>query len=235
MKYVAHQVKVADPADVTPPENLTRSSSNANVRKRLAVGFRRAREWNGWDQREAAHRMGYANSTQLSLIEAGKRNTPLTVICVASTVYGVSADYLLGYSDDADRNSKIAERQAMLRHVESLLGEHAIQIADKVTTYVSAATEPMALTHRMLAVSTGAIESFRKFQVLNDQTWQDLRGGAMLLKKILELEGVAEAAIEALGRQERMAIFADGKAAPEAQPLSAIAPGPRPKTQARRG
>ncbi|WP_374568755.1 helix-turn-helix domain-containing protein [Ideonella sp.] len=226
------QVEMTEPADVVLPFNtLTRSGTNALVRTTVAARFKQARELNGWDQREAAVRMGYENGTQLSLIELGRRNTPLAVFCVASTVYGVSVDFLLGLSDEPERDPAVAERQAVLRHVEGMLREHAAQVLEMISEHMNAATKPISLARRLLGVASTATETFDRFATLNGEAWEDMPGGAMLLKAMVELETVTQAALEALGKQERLAVFrAACAAATPMQTVMAIArAAPRPK------
>ena len=65
------EVEIVEPADAALPKGrLTRSEASAVVRSTVGARFKQARELNGWNQREAAVRMGYENGTQLSLIEA---------------------------------------------------------------------------------------------------------------------------------------------------------------------
>ena len=231
------EIEIIEPADVALPFNtLTRGGSNALVRATVGARFKQARELNGWDQREAATRMGYENGTQLSLIELGRRNTPLPVFCVASAVYGVSVDFLLGLSDEPERDPAVAERQAVLRHVEGMLREHAGQVLDRISAHMNAATRPLALARRLLGVSGTATETFDRFATLNDEAWQDMPGGAMLLKAMVELENVTQAALEALGKQERLAVFRTARAAAApVQTLVAVARATRPKTLAIEG
>ncbi len=228
------EIEIIEPADAALPFNtMTRSGTTALVRATVAARFKQARELNGWDQREAAARMGYENGTQLSLIEAGKRNTPLAVFCVASAVYGVSVDFLLGLSDEPERDPALVERQAVLRHVEGMLREHAAQVLEMISAHMNAATKPISLARRLLGVSSAATEAFDRFATLNGEAWEDMPGGAMLLKAMVELETVTQAALEALGKQERLAVFRAARAAATpTQTLVAIAPAAaRPSAQ----
>jgi transcriptional regulator with XRE-family HTH domain len=226
------EVEIIEPAEVALPYNTaTRSGTNALVRATVAARFKQARELNGWGQREAAARMGYENGTQLSLIEAGRRNTPLAVFCVASAVYGVSVDFLLGLSDEPERDPAVAERQAVLRHVEGMLREHAAEILELITAQMSEATRPIALARRLLGVAATTTETFDRFATLNDEAWQDMPGGANLLKAMAELERVTQAALEALSKQERLAAFRSaGAAAKPVQSLAVVAPAARRPT-----
>ncbi len=228
------EVEIMEPADAALPFNtVTRGGSNALLRATVGARFKQARELNGWDQREAATRMGYENGTQLSLIELGRRNTPLPVFCVASAVYGVSVDFLLGLSDEPERDPAVAERQAVLRHVEAMLREHAAQVLEMISAHMNAATRPIALARRLLGVSSVATETFDRFATLNGEAWQDMPGGAMLLKTMVELETVTQVALEALSKQERLAVFKAARAAATpVQTLVAIAPAAaRPSMQ----
>jgi len=229
----AQAIEQAEPADAAvPPSAATRAGANALMRTTIAARFKQGRELNGWDQREAASRMGYENGTQLSLIEAGKRNTPLAVFCVASEVYGVSVDFLLGLSSEPERDPSVAERQAALRHVESVLREHASAIAEAVNANMQAASKPVALARRVLGVAAAAVEAFRRFSAINEDAWQDMRGGAPLLKAMHDLEDAASAAMGVLTKQERMEAFAASRPTAPAHRIVSISPTLRPKNSA---
>lgn len=224
------EVGIMEPADAALPKTrLTRGEASAVVRSTVGARFKQARELNGWNQREAAVRMGYENGTQLSLIEAGRRNTPLAVFCVASTVYGVSVDFLLGLSSEPERDPAAAERHAMLRQVEGMLQEHAVQVLDTITAHMSAAKRPITLARRVINASSDATEAFRRFASLNEDAWQDMPGGAMLLKTMTELELVTHGALEAMSKQDRVAVFRSEHAAELGRTLVAISPASRPK------
>jgi len=227
------EVEVIEPADATLPSGrLKRGEANAVVRSTVGARFKQARELNGWNQREAAVRMGYENGTQLSLIEAGRRNTPLAVFCVASTVYGVSVDFLLGLSSEPERDPAAAERHAMLRQVEGMLREHAVQVLETITAHMNAAKRPITLARRVINASSAATEAFRRFASLNDEAWQDMPGGAALLKTMTELELVTHGAVEALSKQERIALLRADEAAEPGRTLLAISPASRTKVLA---
>lgn len=71
-----------------------------------------SREMCGLTQIEAAKRIGFEGSSGLSKIEAGTNRSvlPLWVIVSAAKVYEVSADWLLGLTDDWEPEARLTER-----------------------------------------------------------------------------------------------------------------------------
>lgn len=75
-----------------------------------------ARELAGLTQIEAAERLGFCNSSNISKIEravnggAARIYIPLSTIVGMASVYEVSADYLLGLTDDWEPEARLTER-----------------------------------------------------------------------------------------------------------------------------
>lgn len=98
---VIESVDWMEPLAVTSPVLAGRHEQTALVR---AIGerMRQARELCNLSQSEAARRMGYANPSKLSKVEAATdtNSVPLWLIAKAAEVYSVSSDYLLNLSED---------------------------------------------------------------------------------------------------------------------------------------
>ncbi len=121
-------------------------------------------QWSGLDGEEIARRIGHANGTQLSLWVAGERMPPLLPLMSIGVVCSVSVDFLLGLTDEPERDPKEAARRqvlAMMRErVEGALSE-VIEIArgdaaDLQETKVAAANLAVAtheLCHSVLRAS----------------------------------------------------------------------------------
>ena len=87
------------------------------VAKRLIA----ARLLNGYSQNEAASLSGYSNGSQLSLWEAGRRPPPLVPLVQFADAMNVSLDYLLGRSDDPERDVRLVRQNACIRAVRATL------------------------------------------------------------------------------------------------------------------
>lgn len=81
--------------------SATRHDQDALVRT-IGQRMREARELCNLTQSEAARRLGYANPSKLSKVEAATdtNSVPLWLIHSASKLYEVSVDYLFGITDD---------------------------------------------------------------------------------------------------------------------------------------
>ncbi|MEM5427209.1 helix-turn-helix transcriptional regulator [Cupriavidus oxalaticus] len=113
---------------------LTRFARNKNKPEELETlryNLIAARIMSGMTAVDAAKRFGYANSTQISLIESGARPTPKDhqFLRQAARVYAVSTDFLLGLSPHMEFDSKVAQQHALMRHTEDLVGGLASQLA----------------------------------------------------------------------------------------------------------
>lgn len=115
-------------------QTLTRFVRNKAVPEELETlrfNLIAARVLAGLTAVESAERFGYANSTQLSLIESGGRPPPRDwkFLRQAAQVYGVSVDFLLGLSPHMEFDAKVAQQHALMRRTEDLVGGVASQIA----------------------------------------------------------------------------------------------------------
>lgn len=83
------------------PCSATKHDQGALVRT-IGQRMREARELCNLTQSEAARRLGYANPSKLSKVEAATdtNSVPLWLIHGASKLYEVSVDYLFGITDD---------------------------------------------------------------------------------------------------------------------------------------
>jgi transcriptional regulator with XRE-family HTH domain len=156
------------------------------LRHRLIV----ARVANGLLATEAAKRFGYANSTQLSLIESGARPIPknFQFIAQAAKAYAVSTDWLLGLVDDMDADDEILRRHALLRGTRDTLSETLNGFA-RMTATVAAR---MQLSPDETEDAIAGIESVqRRFRDLCERgQFEDLPGGAPVASAICDLSRV---------------------------------------------
>lgn len=170
-----------------PVGNTDVPLTKADVMGGLGARLRRVREVLGIDQDDAAKALGYFNSAHLSLFEYGKKNIPVHVLVNAATVYGVSTDYLLGLSPDLERGADGAGRAAVLRDAVTLLERNARQLATRLLTEVRTryAAQPLLtdLTQRASQVQA----ALARVRELNPEAFDELRGGAPLVKAVTEL------------------------------------------------
>lgn len=147
----------------------------------------------GYQQQKAAELLGYKNSSKLAKIECASDgvSVPWWLIVQAAKVYDVSTDYLLGFSDDWERDPVVSQQRQVGALLIDLWGEtkaaevNALRILfNKIGACVQVAE---SLVERS-KVNLGALESVR---ALNPE-FDDMKGGAKLLRLIGETRDVAE-------------------------------------------
>ena len=152
---------------------------------------------------EAAAKMNYANSTQLSLIESGERTVPKDWkwIINAAQAYSVSADYILGLSPHPERDAIAAETFAMLDGFQDLM---KIQAASMTAACIAASAQGKVSIEEMEALCT-SVEAVKKaVQTMQARcpVFDDLIGGATVLATVARLQA-AIAPIDKVARQRR--------------------------------
>jgi transcriptional regulator with XRE-family HTH domain len=159
----------------------------AQIVKTFGDRMIQARELCGISQQRAAELLGYANSSKLAKIEAASdtNSVPLWLIPKAAEIFGVSVDFLFGVSDDWERDPiKSQERQ-----VGKWLEEHWQQVRGTQDQAIRALhdkqAELSATIERTLWRSKENLECAERVRQ-NNRAFDDLRGGAKLLRLLAE-------------------------------------------------
>lgn len=158
----------------------------AVIRERI----KRARIMNQMTSVEAARRMGYSNSAQLSLMESGQRPIPNDWMFIKNMagVYRCSVDYLLGLSPNPERDPLAAEGYAMANSLEELLQR---QVLSLTTAFIkSGMHNRMAADAVQSLIASGEKigRAVKALEQLNPEAFEDLRGGATLMRALEELD-----------------------------------------------
>jgi transcriptional regulator with XRE-family HTH domain len=159
--------------------------------KRVRDRMVQARVMNGLTAVEAAARLGYANSTQLSQIESGKRKVPddWRFLLRMSQVYAVSVDYLLGVSPHPERDPVAAESFAMLRGFEELLKAQALATTTAFIRFGKEKEAARGDLQEIAAASKAVSTALTRFRELNPEVDEDMKGANTLLVAVDKLEG----------------------------------------------
>lgn len=171
---------------------FVRSRNLPNELEDLRYKLIQARVMQGMTAVEAAEMFGYANSTQLSLIESCARPTPndWRFLKQAAVVYGVSVDWLLGLSPNMEPDAKVAHQYALLRTTEGIVNGFITQLT---TAMIQAAreTQPVAEDlQRVVADVDSMIARFDRFAA--QEAFEDMPGGAPVAAAVQRLSsGVA--------------------------------------------
>lgn len=176
--------------------------TNADLLKLIGQRMREARELCNLSQQEAAKRLGYRSGAKLAKVEnvTDIRSVPLNLIINAARIYDVSADYLLGLSDDFESEERLnVERHitdwmvrtwedARLRDIQAVRLLHAkIQAVDSATGAMVGASHEVGT----------ALERF----IERNPGFEDMPAGARLVSKV---ERASEAATNARERLRRI-------------------------------
>lgn len=179
------------------------------IRRNLVV----ARVTSGLSQMEAAVRLGYENSTQLSLIESGRRPVPAaaTFLIRASQTYGVSVDWLAGLSPVVEPDGKLAREHAILRQTESIAHGVAATLAAAMVDTSAQAWPLMAEYQRLLDLVQRVDDALN---VMRERFgFDNAMGGAPLLRAVEEMADAARPLRSKLSRfRSTEQILADLKA-----------------------
>ncbi|CAN7642295.1 helix-turn-helix domain-containing protein [Paraburkholderia terricola] len=170
------------------------------MRERLIV----ARNLNSLDQKEAAAKLGYKNSSQLSKVESGDAPLPKSLLRKASLAYGVSSDWLLGLSNEPERDPQIAGQMAVMRAVHASIVEHTQNVTAVMLRLASDQLPLESQLRLMLDAARRATQSFEKVCRLNSTFNDDIRGGASLQHDIDEMIEVMVAVDQFLTRRANL-------------------------------
>lgn len=190
------------------PEMRNRADSNSKLKRIVGKRFIDARELNGFSQTEAAEMFGWKVSTQLSLIEKGERLPPHQVLIIASAVFGTSIDFLMGVSNEPERDPKRAERDAAMRHVHCLIESNAKSMTGMLLQYLHNGTPAVSSARRLMACSTHLVESVNRVRELNPKAFDEkLRGGAKLIGAASEMDEAMHEVRMMLDKHDRFIEF----------------------------
>jgi transcriptional regulator with XRE-family HTH domain len=165
----------------------SKTAKQAEIVKTFGARMVQARELCGFSQKKAAKLLGYGNSSKLAKIEGATdtNSVPLWLIPKAAEVYEVSIDFLFGVSECWQREPIAAQEQ----HVEKWLEAQWQQVKESQDSAFKALhdkqtelSETIDRTLRRSKENLQQIEQVRR----NNRAFDDLRGGAKLLRLLAE-------------------------------------------------
>ncbi|EIC30574.1 hypothetical protein Metal_2888 [Methylomicrobium album BG8] len=165
----------------------SRRSEYEQVVKTLGERMKVARELCGFSQLKAAKLLGYANSSKLAKIEGATdtNSVPLWLIPKAADVYEVSVDFLFGVSDDWERDPVAAQQQQVGQWLEDRWQEVRDAQDQAFKTLHAKQVELSESIDRTLRRSKENFECLEQVR-RNNRAFDDLRGGAKLLRLLAE-------------------------------------------------
>lgn len=183
---------------------VRRSEENAKLRRIVGERFIAARDINGYHQQEAAEMIGYGNGTQLSLVEKGERLPPVPVFIRAVEVFGVSVDYLMGLSDEPERDPRMAERQSAMRHVSGMVMGLSEVVVNQLQLYLTRGAPSVMATRSLLQSGQALIDAVQTMRSRNPDAFDELLGGATVERTHEEFAKALLSAKSILDRHDRM-------------------------------
>jgi len=185
-------------------KSLSHRAVKADIRKVVGQRFIEARDMNGFSQSEAADKIGFKNSTQLSLWEQGKRLPPIDMMIIASMVYGVALDFLYGLSAEAERDPRVAAQHALMRQVQDLLTANAQAVAGALLSQASAGGPSMIVVQSLCERAEQSARAVRRFRELNPKKFDTMPGSNTVLVAAATLEECMREAMALLNRQKNI-------------------------------
>lgn len=165
---------------------------SAELRETIRRNLIRARVTAGLTGLGAAERLGYRNSTQLSLIETGARKVPdgVAFLVDAARAYGTSVDFLVGLSPISEPDGKVVRERAVLREMEAvahgILATLASAMAEHSERVYPLAREYEGLLEKVERADSALAAMRERFGL------DDVRGSAPLVRAMEEMAAAAE-------------------------------------------
>lgn len=170
--------------DTDTVEPLKGMKSRSCKALKLGIGGRivAAREMNGLSQSDLAQALGFANSTQLSLWEQGRRVPPLHFISLLSAALSVSTDWIFGLDEAPERDSAMAARNATVRRMAALLERNAQAITDVLLETHRFDPVPMLRSSRACTLVLELCSGVEQYRARNPDTFDGTPCSALLLR-----------------------------------------------------
>lgn len=193
----------------TPLATTPDSQALRNRKLAVLIGARivAARELSGLQQVEFSRAIGHKTPAQPSLWESGRRLVPLADVPTVARVLGVSSDFLLGLSDEPDRDPAVARRSLLTQHLRDQVEAFAGHMADAVLEG-GIEVEGALRSTKLLSRCHDLQRAVDRFKAANADRFDDMPAGALLLRSTRELAEAVEvvaAELDGVGRRRERA------------------------------
>lgn len=182
--------------------------------KIIGKRMRESRELAGYSQIKAASLIGYKNSSRLNKIECATdvSSIPIQIIIKAATVYDVSADYLLGLSDDWERDSRVAQCRDISKFLMVAWDSARVKEVNamrKMNNRLDVLCMALATYEKSSRDCEAAV---RRFSELNDNFY-DMPGGSLITNSVSRAADAVASASSILRRfRADSALYGDANA-----------------------
>jgi transcriptional regulator with XRE-family HTH domain len=151
--------------------------------------MREAREIAGMQQIHAAKLLGYQNSSRLNKIENATNvsSISLHIILTAAKIYDVSTDFLLGSSDEWERNARVAGESNAMSHILELWNEQHLNDLNAIRKNEN---KVKALCGAVESYSNSVMHCRKSLNIFMDRNkgFNDMKAGATLVNAVCGLE-----------------------------------------------
>jgi transcriptional regulator with XRE-family HTH domain len=184
----------------------------------VGAKLRRARKAAGLSESAAGLALAQEGMTMISLYENGHRLPSLSNVRLMAQLYGVTTDYILDMHDDILAEPEEGN-QAVLRGIisASLMGQFG-QFVDVMSRRNSVMIEALSLDRALLSslavVATDLVSALNVVKT-HAPEFEEIRGGAKLVRLVGELHGSMSEQIRRRAREEAMADYEPFCLAPE--------------------
>lgn len=151
--------------------------------QKIGERMREAREICRLTQVKAARLLGYQNSSKLSRLESGAdtSSVPIWLIIKAASLYDVSADYLLGISNEFDADSDL--QRGMSFWIADALERTRLRDLDVLRKLHKKVSAMECAIAEMLIANTEVEAAMARFATLNPD-FEDMRAGSRLVSSV---------------------------------------------------
>ncbi|WP_163003740.1 helix-turn-helix domain-containing protein [Pseudomonas viridiflava] len=172
------------------PSSRAREDDQA-LRDLCGARLLRARHAAGFKQLDVAITLGHSNLTMISLYECGRRAAPLKDLCTLADLYNVSADYLLGRTDDIGMAPEEGNQALIMGVVKGVLMKQAEQyltgLAKVTAISVESASTDRVILGRLTDISIELSSALGVIRKHHSGVFETLRGGGKLERLVSEM------------------------------------------------
>lgn len=198
----AEDIEIDDLAEqlsrLKTPSAILRDAAKVKLKSVIGLRLVKSRELSGLRQLEASAMLGYVNPTQLNLWEQGRRMPPLTELIKIAEVFSVPLDYLVGTTDETERDPALALRRACLNGVRKQLERVAEITVDSIAKHSGRAGAHSQHVREVLATGKDFLEAYATFVRHNLSKFNIQRGSASLVRVAEDFENALVASQKAI-------------------------------------
>jgi transcriptional regulator with XRE-family HTH domain len=161
------------------------------MRDRIPARLKEARKMNGLDLETAARYLGVTRAVLMGF-EAGRRTVPGATCVAAAEQYAVSLDYLLGVSDEPERDPGGTIARQMREGARMLVERMSSAVIASTIRHGQQLSAVFDDAESLSSAADRTLRALERVRELNPE-WQDMRGGATLEEAVRQLAIAAKA------------------------------------------